>query len=79
MSVDHDAIVKFLENYLRVENEIKLLQEEKKLLFEDVKDRISPKALKAAIQIAKIRAKLGDSEIELDDIFDTVSRKISII
>ena len=77
-NADSKLVLEFLENYLRIENEMKLLHEEKKQLFEDMKDKISPKVLKAAIQIAKIRSRLGDSEMELDNIFDTVSQRISI-
>jgi len=73
---DHEMVFKFLKDYMRIEGELKLLQEDKKGLFESMQDKVDVKALKAAIQIAKIRARLGDSESELDNIFDTVSKNI---
>ena len=73
-----ETIEEFVEKLIRIENEKKLLQEEQKDLFSSYKDRLDVKAIKAAIQIAKIKSKLGDSEIEMENMLDTVEKKISI-
>ena len=75
---DHEMVFKFLKDYMRIEGELKLLQEDKKGLFESMQDKVDVKALKAAIQIAKIRYRLGDSEVELDKMFDAVSKKMTL-
>ena len=75
---DDKLILEFLEDYVRIENEIKLLSEDKKHLFENIKNKVDLKALRAAIQIAKIRSRLGDSEVELDKMFDAVSKKMTL-
>ena len=77
--MDKDAMVEMLiDSLLRIENERKLLAEEQKVLFEGYKDKLDVKAVKAALRIAKIRSRLGDSEAELDSILETVESKITI-
>ena len=74
-----DANIKELaERLIRVENELKLLQDDKKALFEEFKNKLDLKAFKAAVQIAKIRSKLGDSEFQLDQMFETVAKNITV-
>ncbi len=50
------------EQYVRVENEIKLLQEDKKQLLAEFKDRVDPKVFQAALRSARIRAKIKPDE-----------------
>jgi len=77
--MDKDAMVEMLiDSLLRIENERKLLAEEQKVLFEGYKDKLDVKAVKAALRIAKIRSRLGDSEAELDSILEAVESKITI-
>lgn len=57
-------IGELFERYTRVENEIKLLQEDKKQLLAEFKDRIDPKAFQAALRSAKIKAKLKPGEVQ---------------
>tara|TARA_Y100000310_G_scaffold87806_1_gene84684 strand:- start:791 stop:1024 length:234 start_codon:yes stop_codon:yes gene_type:complete len=77
--MDKDAMVEMLiDSLLRIENERKLLAEEQKVLFEGYKDKLDVKAVKAALRIAKIRSRLGDSEAELDSILETVESKVTI-
>tara|TARA_Y100000310_G_scaffold336215_1_gene420169 strand:+ start:339 stop:578 length:240 start_codon:yes stop_codon:yes gene_type:complete len=72
-------VQELIERLTRVENEMKLLQDDKKVLFEEFKNKLDVKAFKAAVQIAKIRSKLGDSEEgQLDQMFEIVSKNISI-
>ena len=74
-----DDVQELIERLTRVENEMKLLQDDKKVLFDEFKNKLDVKAFKAAVQIAKIRSKLGDSEEgQLDQMFEVVSKNISI-
>ena len=69
-------LVEFIERLTRIENERTLLAEDQKHLFDEFKDKLDIKAVRAALRIAKIRAKLGDSEAELDRIFETVEKHV---
>tara|TARA_Y100001970_G_C14002668_1_gene734215 strand:+ start:370 stop:603 length:234 start_codon:yes stop_codon:yes gene_type:complete len=71
-------ILDLVEKLLRIENERKLLLEEQRTLFDDYKERLDIKAVKAAMRIAKIKSKLGDSEHEMENILDTIEDKITI-
>tara|TARA_R110001583_G_scaffold16272_1_gene66630 strand:- start:4291 stop:4524 length:234 start_codon:yes stop_codon:yes gene_type:complete len=73
-----EIVEELIEKLLRIENEKKLLQEEQRTLFTSYKDQLDIKAIKAAIQIAKIKSKLGDSEIEMENMLCTVEKKISV-
>jgi len=44
---------------MRIEHEIKLLQEDKKQLFSEFKDTIDPRVFKSALNAAKSRSKLN--------------------
>ena len=59
-----------VEKLQSVENEIKLLQEDRRNLFIDYKDKVDVKAFKAAWAIAKRRENVN--EIELDNILDAL-------
>lgn len=73
-----DEITRFIEKYKALENEIKSLQEDKKILIEDLKDNygIEPKIIRKAIQVAKIRTSLGDNTVQLDQIVETIEGSI---
>tara|TARA_R110002060_G_scaffold11424_2_gene16574 strand:- start:351 stop:584 length:234 start_codon:yes stop_codon:yes gene_type:complete len=73
-----EEILTLVEKLLRIENERKLLLEEQRELFDDYKERLDIKAVKAALRIAKIKSKLGDSEHEMETILDTIEDKITI-
>jgi uncharacterized protein (UPF0335 family) len=73
-----ETIEEFVEQLLRIENEKKLLQEEQKNLLAEYKDKLDVKALKAALQIAKIKSRLGDSEPEMSNMLDTVEKKLTL-
>tara|TARA_B100001123_G_scaffold446273_1_gene600182 strand:- start:10825 stop:11055 length:231 start_codon:yes stop_codon:yes gene_type:complete len=74
----NEVVVELVEKLTRIEGELKLLQEEKKDLFDDYKEKIDLKAFKAAVRIAKIRSRMGDSEVALDNILDAVSKKLTV-
>jgi len=73
-----DEIMTFIEKYKALENEIKSLQEDKKILIDDLKDNhgIDPKVIRKAIQVAKIRTSLGDNIVQLDQIVETIEGSI---
>ena len=73
-----DEITTFIEKYKALENEIKSLQEDKKILIDDLKDHhgIDPKVIRKAIQVAKIRTSLGDNIVQLDQIVETIEGSI---
>jgi hypothetical protein len=52
------------ERYTCIENEIKLLQDDRKQLLAEFKDKVEPKAFQAALRSAKIKAKLKSDEIQ---------------
>lgn len=58
----NDAAKELFDRYMTIENEIKVLQEDKKSLLEEFKDRVDPKAFKAAMAAAKAKAKLKPHE-----------------
>ena len=77
MNEDNKSVVsELIERLNTVDNEIKLLQDDRKSLLEEYKDKLDIKAFKAALSIAKIRSRLGDSEEALDNMLDKVLDKI---
>jgi hypothetical protein len=58
----NDAAKELFDRYKTIENEIRILQEDKKALLEEFKDRVDPKAFKAAMTAAKAKAKLKPHE-----------------
>ena len=74
-----EVVLELVERLLKVENELKLLQEDRKILFAEYKDKLDVKAFKAALRIAKIKSGLGEvSGAELENILGTVEDKLTI-
>jgi len=73
-----DELKTFIDKYKAIEAEIKALQEDKKILIEDLKDNhgISPKVIRKAIQVAKIRTGMGDEIVQLDQIVEEIEGSI---
>ena len=57
-------INELFDRYTRIENEIKLLQDDKKQLLAEFKEKVDPKAFQAALRAAKIKARLKAGEIQ---------------
>ncbi len=75
----NDDIKELAERYVRIEGEIKLLQEDKKQLLAEFKDKLDVKAFMAALRIVRIRAKLNDSTAsELDTMLGELEGMLSI-
>ena len=72
----NEKIEELVQRLISIENEIKLLQEDRNQLFSEFKDQVDIKAFKAAVRLAKIKLRLGDSEPALDDMLVTVENKI---
>lgn len=66
----------FIEKLTSLENEQKLLNEDKKALISEYKEKLDMKALFAAIRIVKIKARLGDSESECETYIDEIDGKM---
>jgi uncharacterized protein (UPF0335 family) len=72
------ALRNFIDRYKAIESEIKMLQEDKKALLDDLKDNqgIEPKVIRKAIQVAKIRTGMADNIMQLDEIVDQIEGSI---
>jgi uncharacterized protein (UPF0335 family) len=76
---ESEIVTELVERLTRIENELKLLQEDRKVLFDEYKEKLDLKAFKAAVRIAKIKSKLGEtSEVELENMLDTVENKLTV-
>jgi len=62
----------FVERYTSIESAIEELREERKSLITELKEKhnITPKLLRRAIRVAKIRTDVGDDITEFDHIVD---------
>jgi uncharacterized protein (UPF0335 family) len=67
-----EELEKFIDSYNRIEGEIKLLQEERKELFEELKNRVKPAILREAIRQATKREKFGEDVIVLDTLLEAM-------
>ena len=74
-----EELKQFIDKYKTIEAEIKLLQEDKKDLIDDLKENhgISPKVIRKAIQVAKIRTQMGDELTQLDNIVEQLEGSIT--
>ena len=72
-SATQEDLLNFVERYMQIENEKKLLSEDMKDLFEEAKEKVDIKSLKCAIRVAKIRSKLAeDEQDQMDQILSVV-------
>ena len=78
MSHQEDRLKKFIEKLKNIEGEIKLLNEDKKDLFEEFKSDFDPKVLREAVRSVKARIRLGDSVSQLDQIIETLEDTITL-
>ena len=68
-----EIVQELIEKITTIDNEIKLLQEDRKELLEEYKDKLDIKAFKAAMRIIKLRENVDGSE--LDTILDALENK----
>jgi len=61
------VVCELVEKISQIDNEIKLLQTDRKEVIDDYKDKLDIKAFKAAMRIIKLRESVDD-KTELDNI-----------
>lgn len=66
----NETVKELINRINQIDNEIKLLQEDRRSALEDYKDKLDIKAFKAAMKIVKIRESVDSSE--LDQIIDAL-------
>lgn len=71
-----EQVKELVEKVLKIENEKKLLSEDLKDLYADHKNLVDLKAFKAALKIARIKQNLGDSEVEMENILETLENGV---
>tara|TARA_Y100000114_G_scaffold151077_1_gene167304 strand:+ start:342 stop:590 length:249 start_codon:yes stop_codon:yes gene_type:complete len=65
--------------YVTIEQEIKLLQEDKKQLLAEFKDKVDPRAFQSALRTAKIIAKVKpDEKQEFDQTLHILEKAMCI-
>tara|TARA_Y100001937_G_scaffold83400_1_gene112830 strand:- start:46 stop:294 length:249 start_codon:yes stop_codon:yes gene_type:complete len=78
MATNQD-IKELLQKYMAIENEIKLLQEDKKDLLDTYKEKIDPKAFSSALRAAKISAKVKPQDKqEFDQALEVLEDMLTI-
>lgn len=74
--MENKDLQKFIERYLSIENELQLLKEDKKELFEEYKENFKPSVIREAIRQAKLRTRLGDDVLQLDELVAELDGKL---
>jgi uncharacterized protein (UPF0335 family) len=78
MDTQQTLVEEFIEKLLTNEREKALIVEDRKLLIADYRDRLDVKTVQAAMRIVKIKARLDNSDEEIDNIVSVVERNMSI-
>ena len=72
-------IKELFDRYVRIEHEIKLLQEDKKVLLQEYKDKVDAKSFRHALRAAKIIANVdSSSRAEFDEALEVISGAMTI-
>ena len=74
--MENKDLQKFIERYLSIENELQLLKEDKKELFEEYKENFKPSVIREAMRQAKLRTRLGDDVLQLDELVAELDGKL---
>jgi uncharacterized protein (UPF0335 family) len=67
-----ETVRELVEKITQIDNEIKLLQEDRKEILDDYKDKLDLKAFKAALRIVKLRENVDGTE--LDNILEVLEK-----
>ena len=62
--MNREVVKELVEKLTRVENEMKLLREDKKMIVDDFKDKLDMKAFMAAWQILKKRERVDEAVLD---------------
>lgn len=73
--MDND-LKQFIERWMTIENELSVLKEDKKILFDEYKEKFKPTVIREAIRQAKLRTRMGDDVAILDDLVAALDGKI---
>ena len=72
-------VKELFERYMSIDNEIKMLQDDKKQVLAEFKDRVEPKVFRAALAAAKNKARLKSHEAnEYDQVIDVLESALSV-
>ena len=72
-------VKELFERYMRIESEIKMLQDDKKQILAEFKDRVEPKVFRAALSAAKSKAKLKSHEAnEYDQVMNVLESELCV-
>ena len=75
----NDDVKDLFEKYMQIEKEIKTLQEDKKSVLAEFKDRVSPKVFRTALSAAKAKARLKPHEgNEFDQVMELLEDELCI-
>lgn len=75
----NEDVEKLFERYMNIENEIKLLQDDKKQVLAEFKDRVEPKVFRAALAAAKNKSKLKTHEAnEYDQVISVLESALCV-
>lgn len=80
MSMSNKEIIhELVEKVIDLEHEIKTLQENRKEILDEYKDKVDLKVFNAALKIARIKSKLAQTSDEsLDEVLNAVEDKICV-
>lgn len=78
METNDKRIEEFMTQFKRIENELALLNEEKKNLFNDYKEEFEPRVLREAVRTVKARMRLGDSVSQLDQLVEQIEQQLGM-
>jgi uncharacterized protein (UPF0335 family) len=80
MSMSNKEIIhELVEKVIDLEHEIKTLQENRKEILDEYKDKVDLKLFNAALKIARIKSKLAQTSDEsLEEILNAVEDKICV-
>jgi uncharacterized protein (UPF0335 family) len=74
-----EIIHELVEKVIDLEHEIKTLQENRKEILDEYKDKVDLKVFNAALKIARIKSKLAQTSDEsLDEVLNAVEDKICV-
>lgn len=78
-TMNKEIIHELVEKVIDLEHEIKTLQETRKDVLDEYKDKVDLKVFNAALKIARIKAKLAQTSDEsLDEVLTAVEDKICV-
>lgn len=74
-----EAVKELFERYKSIEHEMSLLKQDRHNLLIEFKDRVGPKAFKAALAVARLKARMTPTVAsEFDVALELLSNEISV-